>query len=207
MSTTSGHAAHLDALQLSKAVRRRLVEFSSDDRYSRDPKLSHICRDIWTGRPSDGGLLSDLWVEGAFPAKLSNATLATLAEAGSFDTYKGRFSYGEKFKSGVEFLLSGSYYTSAGLYLPLTRSPTPDAGERSEAQLYWSLLQGALVPRFLVLEASVNPLPCLGVAVHEWRAAYDGAQVTSDLNLVRALTAGRARPWTNEELLALIGGR
>lgn len=43
------------------------------------------------------------------------------AEAGSFDSYKGRFSYGDKFKSGVEFLLSGSYYTSEGqrkLYYP-----------------------------------------------------------------------------------------
>jgi hypothetical protein len=89
----------------------------------------------------------------------------------------------------------GAYYTSAGLYLPLTRSPTPDAGERSEAQLYWTLLKGALVPRFLVLEASVNPLPCLGVAVHEWHQAYDGAQVTSDLNLVQALTAGFDEPF------------
>jgi len=89
----------------------------------------------------------------------------------------------------------GAYYTSAGLYLPLTRSPTPDAGERSEAQLYWSLLKGALVPRFLVLEASVNPMPCLGVAVHQWREAYQGAQVTSDLNLLQALTAGFDEPF------------
>jgi hypothetical protein len=89
----------------------------------------------------------------------------------------------------------GAYYSSAGLYLPLTRSPTPDAGERSEAQIYWSLLQGALVPRFLVLEASVNPLPCLGVAVHEWREAYQSAQVSGDLNLVRALTAGFDEPF------------
>jgi hypothetical protein len=89
----------------------------------------------------------------------------------------------------------GAYYTSAGLYLPLIRGPTPDAGERSEAQLYWTLLKGALVPRFLVLEASVNPMPCLGVAVHQWREAYDGAQVTGDLNLVQALTAGFDEPF------------
>jgi hypothetical protein len=96
----------------------------------------------------------------------------------------------------VTLLLNlGAYYSSAGLYLPLTRSPTPDAGERSEAQIYWSLLQGALVPRFLVLEASVNPLPCLGVAVHQWREAYQGAQVSGDLNLVRALTAGFDEPF------------
>jgi iron complex outermembrane receptor protein len=36
------------------------------------------------------------------------------AEAGSFDTYKGRLSYGRRWQNGVEGLLSGSYYTSAG---------------------------------------------------------------------------------------------
>ena len=35
-------------------------------------------------------------------------------EGGSFDTYKGRLSYGRKFSNGVEGLLSGSYYTSEG---------------------------------------------------------------------------------------------
>lgn len=89
----------------------------------------------------------------------------------------------------------GAYYTSAGLYLPLTRSPTPNAGERSEAQIYWSLLRGALVPRFLVLEASVNPMPCLGLAAHEWGWLYRRAQVTPDLNLVQALTAGFDEPF------------
>jgi iron complex outermembrane receptor protein len=42
-------------------------------------------------------------------------------EAGSFDTYKGRFSFGEQFQNGVEWLLSGTYYTSEGqerLYYP-----------------------------------------------------------------------------------------
>ena len=35
-------------------------------------------------------------------------------EVGSFDTYKGRLSYGRRFSNGVEGLLSGSYYTSEG---------------------------------------------------------------------------------------------
>jgi len=92
-------------------------------------------------------------------------------------------------------LTLGAYYTSAGLYLPLTRSPTPDAGERTEAQIYWSLLRGALVPRFLVLEASVNPMPCLGVLAHEWAGGYRAADVGHGLNLVRALTAGFDEPF------------
>jgi len=42
-------------------------------------------------------------------------------EAGSLNSYKGRFSYGKLFKNDVELLLSGSYYTSEGhrrLYYP-----------------------------------------------------------------------------------------
>ena len=56
-----------------------------------------------------------------------NGTEASV-ESGSFDSYKGRFSYGDKFKNGVELLLSGSYYTSAGqrtrLGLMMTRPST-----------------------------------------------------------------------------------
>ncbi len=42
-------------------------------------------------------------------------------EAGSFDTYKGRFSFGKKFANDIECIFSGSYYTSGGqesLYYP-----------------------------------------------------------------------------------------
>ena len=35
-------------------------------------------------------------------------------EVASFDTYKGRATYGTKFKNGLEFLLSGTIYESAG---------------------------------------------------------------------------------------------
>lgn len=52
-------------------------------------------------------------------AQLAGAELAGVA--GTFDTYKGRFTYGETFDNGVEWLVSGSRYTSAGaprLYFP-----------------------------------------------------------------------------------------
>ena len=41
--------------------------------------------------------------------------------AGTFDTYTGRFTYGNKFTNGVELMLSGTFYDSAGdrsLYYP-----------------------------------------------------------------------------------------
>jgi hypothetical protein len=89
----------------------------------------------------------------------------------------------------------GAYYSSAGLYVPLSAAPATGAGERSEAEIYRALLGGAFARHFLVLEASVNPLPCLGVAVHEWAWAYHRAQISSGLNLVQALTAGFDEPF------------
>lgn len=52
-------------------------------------------------------------------------------EAGSFAAYKGRTTYGEAFNSGLEVLLSGSYYTSRGpgrLYFPEFDTPATNRG-------------------------------------------------------------------------------
>jgi len=79
--------AQLDAIALSEAVKRRMVDFALDDHFVQDPQLVEICRAIWSGSPKKGGLLSDLWVEGAFPAKSSGETLADLVEQGLFDRW------------------------------------------------------------------------------------------------------------------------
>ena len=41
-------------------------------------------------------------------------SLEVSGEAGSFETYKGRLTYGNQFQSGVEMVLSGSFYNSKG---------------------------------------------------------------------------------------------
>lgn len=43
-----------------------------------------------------------------------NRGVTSSFEAGSFGTYKGRFSYGADFKSGLEMLVSASFYDSRG---------------------------------------------------------------------------------------------
>ena len=55
-----------------------------------------------TSRPVSGGA----WKE-SFPKKLSS-------EVGSFETYRARATYGDKFSNGIELLLSGSFYDSEG---------------------------------------------------------------------------------------------
>jgi outer membrane receptor for ferrienterochelin and colicins len=47
-------------------------------------------------------------------------------EAGSFNTYKGRLSYGRKFGDGIEALLSGSFQDSKGQNLYFKEFDTPD---------------------------------------------------------------------------------
>src|SRR5258708_39307044 len=73
-----------DVIALSKAVKRRLVDFALDAHYVRDPRLTDACRTLWEGQAETGGLVSDLWVEGAFPAKASSDSLATLVAQGKF---------------------------------------------------------------------------------------------------------------------------
>lgn len=77
--------AQLDALRLTETLRTRLVDFAVDDAHVRDRRLTEICRRLWSGLARDGGLLSDLWVEGAFPAANSEWTLDRLVGENRFD--------------------------------------------------------------------------------------------------------------------------
>ncbi|MBI3303574.1 MAG: DEAD/DEAH box helicase [Deltaproteobacteria bacterium] len=77
--------AQLDALRLADALRQRLVDFAVDDSFVRDARLADICRQLWAGPPEKGGLLSDLWVEGAFPAAEAKWSLEDLVQRGEFD--------------------------------------------------------------------------------------------------------------------------
>jgi DEAD/DEAH box helicase domain-containing protein len=78
-------SAHLDALELEAALRRRMVDFSSENLFTRDPRLSDIARRLWSGPGAGGGLIGEPWVEGAFPSKSSEDTLTKLATDGNID--------------------------------------------------------------------------------------------------------------------------
>jgi len=78
-------STHLDALKLAHEVRDRMVNFFADDHYVRDPNLSRMCREFWSGSQENGGLVGDLWVEGAFPAEVSEDTLESLTSQTLFD--------------------------------------------------------------------------------------------------------------------------
>jgi hypothetical protein len=89
-----------------------------------------------------------------------------------------------------------AYYTNLDLTIALTRTPIPHVGEKTEKELYLTLLSRAYAPRFLVLEGSVNPLPYLGTYIKEHHASfYEDAQVSGSFNWVQAVTAGFEEPY------------
>ena len=77
--------SQVDAIALSKAVKQRLVDFALDDHFVKDAQLTEACRRLWSGTPETGGLLSDLWIEGAFPAEAAEESLEMLVKQKIFN--------------------------------------------------------------------------------------------------------------------------
>lgn len=72
--------AQLDALQLAEQVRTRLVDYCLHDTLTTHEGITEAARAVWRG-----SLLSDLWVEAAFPSRLSSDSLGSLAREDVFD--------------------------------------------------------------------------------------------------------------------------
>jgi hypothetical protein len=90
-----------------------------------------------------------------------------------------------------------AYYTDVDLIIALTSTPLPHLGQKSEAEIYTTLLsRAAVLPQFLVLEASVNPMPYFGTYIREHNPGfYDHAQVSGSFNWVKSVTAGFEEPY------------
>ena len=89
------------------------------------------------------------------------------------------------------------YYSNIAYYQTLDDSPIPELGERTEAQVYANLFFSSYLPRFVLVEASINPMPVLGVYLksEEGSDVYDNMKITKDLNLVEVVTAGFEEPY------------
>jgi len=88
------------------------------------------------------------------------------------------------------------YYTSMGLHIPLTNAPIPDLGTASELEVYRHLFFNSLNPRFLLLEASVFPMPLAGVALKEFTPGfYRAAGIGDNFNLIESITTGFPEPY------------
>lgn len=88
------------------------------------------------------------------------------------------------------------YYTNASIIVNLTDQPIPDAGTKPEFQIYRDLFLSSYIPRYLVVEAAVFPMPVAGVAARSnANDVYRGAKVSDNLNLIKAVTAGFEEPY------------
>lgn len=98
-----------------------------------------------------------------------------------------------------------AYYSNVSLTLSLTEEPIPHFGEKPESEIYRTLLSRSLVPRFLLLEASINPMPYLGVYIKKnHQNFYDDAEISGSLNWVKAITAGFEEPWAASIFLGTV---
>lgn len=88
------------------------------------------------------------------------------------------------------------YYSNLSLNIPLTKEPIPYLGDASEMEIYSTLFAHSLTPRFLLLEASVMPLPLVGVALKEYASGfYNSADIGRNQNVIQWLTAGFEEPY------------
>ncbi len=89
------------------------------------------------------------------------------------------------------------YYTNIAYFKTLDDSPIPELGKRSESEVYRDLFFRSYLPRFVLVEASINPMPALGVLIKDRAESdlYDKFTLTEDLNVVEVATAGFEEPY------------
>jgi len=78
-------SAHMDALGLASSFRERLVNLALDDHATRDANLNESLKRIWAGAGSEGGLVGNIWVEGAFPSASADKTIDALVRDKAFN--------------------------------------------------------------------------------------------------------------------------
>lgn len=89
------------------------------------------------------------------------------------------------------------YYSDVALNVPLGDRPIPTIRSTNELKILRELLQDSLLPRFMLLEASVYPMPLLGTYLKsEQPGFYQRGQIgQSQINVIESATAGFQEPW------------
>ncbi|HAH07047.1 MAG TPA: hypothetical protein DCM05_11070 [Elusimicrobia bacterium] len=89
--------------------------------------------------------------------------------------------------------------------IPFSEGAVERQVEKDEADTYREMLARALVPRYLLLEASVNPLPLAGVALRSGdEEIYRRFKFSPTLNLIEAGTAGFEEPYAFSAFLGKV---
>lgn len=85
----------------------------------------------------------------------------------------------------------GAYYSSIAYFIPISDEQFPDGGKLDETDVYRQLFERSWRPNVVAFEASVYPMPIVGVWLRkEYPDFYDRRP-----SLVQAVTAGFQEPW------------
>jgi hypothetical protein len=89
------------------------------------------------------------------------------------------------------------YYSDVGVNIPLTDKPIPTIRSTSESVIYSELIKDSLIPRYMLVEASVYPMPLLGtyLKTNEPDIYGRGRVGQSGVNFIESATAGFQEPW------------
>lgn len=88
------------------------------------------------------------------------------------------------------------YYTAASVTLPFEAARSTVSLDRAEHETYRHMLGQAFIPRFALLEASVNPLPVGSVLFRRSaESTYRKAKISPTANVVESIMAGFEEPY------------
>jgi hypothetical protein len=129
-------------------------------------------------------------------ALLTFTWVAHAEELPSKVTHPEEVHSGDAVKSELVFE-ADPYYTNVDYNVPLSNKPIPTIASDSEAVIYRELIKDSLIPRFMVLEASVYPLASAATYLksHSPHLYRQGEIGHSGINLFESATAGFQEPW------------
>lgn len=95
-----------------------------------------------------------------------------------------------------------AYYSNVSWTKGFHNQEVPVVQNLKELDIYKQILKNSLQPDFIVFEASINPMPILGVYLKDvWYAGEDSRKI--DAQLVQAVTTGFEEPYA----LSVFAGR
>lgn len=89
-----------------------------------------------------------------------------------------------------------AYYSNVSYDIPLATDRVPNLGEVTEFEIYRYLIPRSFLPRFINVEASVNPMPVFGVYLrNNQEEFYRSCRLSDDFNFIESITAGFREPY------------
>jgi outer membrane receptor for ferrienterochelin and colicins len=122
------------------------------------------------------------------------------ADAGSLQTYRGRATYGQQYASGLELLVSGTYYDSKGnrqLFFPEFNSPATNNGiaQNADGDQFQSAFLSASYRDFTLQSGYVSrekhvPTASYGTVFDDPRTKSTDSRAYTDLQYLRTIGDG-----------------